>query len=144
MNILVPIDFSDASRTAIEVALEQARAHGARVWLLHVAAPDPAFVGFEAGPDVVRDQRAETLRSEHRELSRLAEIFRNAGTEATPLLIQGETVETILDQAERRGADLIVMATHGRGLMYQLVVGSVSEGVLHRSRVPILMVPARS
>ena len=84
--------------------MEHVKGRGAHVWILHVAAPDPAFVGFEAGPDVVRDQRAETLRSEHRELTRIAEVFRNAGIEATALLVQGETVETILDQAERHGA----------------------------------------
>jgi nucleotide-binding universal stress UspA family protein len=59
-------------------------------------------------------------------------------------MIQGPTVETILDQADHHDVELIVMATHGRGMMYQVFVGSVSEGVLHRSTRPVLMVPTRS
>jgi nucleotide-binding universal stress UspA family protein len=143
LSILVPVDFSEVTNRVCDVAIGEAKARNAKVWLLHVAAPDPAFVGFDAGPDVVRDQVASALRSEHRDIQTLAERFVTAGVEVSPLLIQGETIETIIDQARRHKADLIVMATHGRGLMYQMFVGSVSEGVIHRTEVPVLLVPAR-
>jgi nucleotide-binding universal stress UspA family protein len=50
-------------------------------------------------------------------------------------------VDAILTEAKDVGADMIVVGSHGRGAMYQLLVGSVSEGVLHRSRLPVLVIP---
>ena len=143
MTILVPIDFSPITDRVCEVAAEAARARGAKVLLLHVALPDPDFVGFEAGPDVVRDQVAAEFRHEHRLLERLAKRLQSEQVEAASRLVQGPTVQTILDQAEANQVDLIVMATHGHGVMYQMLVGSVSEGVLRKTTRPILMVPAR-
>jgi len=90
----------------------------------------------------VRDQVAAEFRREHKDLRELAEGMAASGVEVTPLLIQGPTVETILKQAKHHDAELIVMATHGRGVMYQMFVGSVSQGVLHGSPVPVLIVPA--
>lgn len=143
MNILVPVDFSPVTTRVCVVAAELARHRNAKIWLIHVAAPDPDFVGYEAGPDVVRDQRAQELRNEHKKLEDLARQIEKKGVEVTPQLIQGPTIETILEQAEHHDVDMIVMATHGRGLMYQMFVGSVSEGVLNKSTRPVLMVPAR-
>lgn len=143
MSILVPVDLSPISERVCEVAAEAAKARGVKIWLVHVAEPEPEFVGYDPGPDVVRHQVAAELRKEHRELQTLADKTAAMGVEVTPLLIQGSTVDTILKQAEHHAVDLIVMATHGRGLMYQMLVGSVSEGVLHRTTCPILFVPAR-
>lgn len=143
MSILVPVDFSPISERVCRLAAEEAKARGVKIWLIHVAEPEPEFIGYEPGPDVVRHQVATQLRKEHRDLQALAERTAASGVEVTPLLIQGPTVDTILEQAEHHAVDLIVMATHGRGLMYQMLVGSVSEGVLHRAKCPILFVPAR-
>jgi nucleotide-binding universal stress UspA family protein len=52
-------------------------------------------------------------------------------------------VQTILEQAEKLDADVIVMGSHGRGKLFDLVVGSVSAGVMRKSPVPVLVVPAR-
>lgn len=143
MSILVPVDFSAISERVCRVAAEAAKARDVKIWLIHVAEPEPEFIGYEPGPDVVRRQVATELRKEHRQLQELADRTVAFGVEVTPLLIQGPTVETILEQADHHAVELIVMATHGRGLMYQMLVGSVSEGVLHRAKVPVLMVPAR-
>jgi nucleotide-binding universal stress UspA family protein len=144
MSILVPVDFSAISKRVCDVAAEAARARNASVWLIHVAQPDPDFVGFDAGPDVVRDQVAAEFRREHQQLRDLADRMSDEGVDVTPLLIQGPTVETILEQAEHHDVELIVMATHGHGVMYQMFVGSVSEGVLRRTTRPVLLVPARA
>ncbi len=143
MSILVPVDFSPVSKRVCQVAAEAANARGTKIWLIHVAEPEPEFVGYEPGPDVVRDQVAHELRKEHRQLKALAELIEAEGIQVTPLLVQGPTVQTILEQADHHKVELIVMATHGRGLMYQMLVGSVSEGVLHGAKCPIMLVPAR-
>jgi nucleotide-binding universal stress UspA family protein len=106
-----------------------------------VSAPDPDFVGYEAGPQSVRDQRAQRLRDEHRELQRSADRLRAGGIQATALLIQGPTVEKILSEAERVAADFIVMASHGHGAVHRALLGSVSEGVLRHAAIPVTIVP---
>lgn len=141
--VLVPVDFSEATDAVIAWAAGLAEALGGRLWLLHVAAPDPDFVGFEAGPDVVRDQRASELREEHRDLQGRAEVLRARGLDATALLVEGPTVEKILDEAERLGADLVVMGSHGRGALTRALLGSVSEGVLRGARCPVTILPGR-
>ena len=89
MRILLALDFS--SLTSALVAQVQGLAgdsagsgHTVEVFVLHVAAPDPDFVGYEAGPQSVRDQRANELREEHRELEALAE--RLTGGSIAPML----------------------------------------------------------
>ena len=59
------------------------------------------------------------------------------------LHIQGSLVEKILTSAETHAADLIVMGSHGHGALYELLVGSVTSGVLHGAKCPVLVVPAR-
>ncbi len=53
-------------------------------------------------------------------------------------------VETILQEVDKLDADLIVIGSHGRGAVLRALLGSTSEGVLHRTRVPVLIVPARA
>lgn len=59
MKILTAIDLSAASDQVLTAARQQASQTSAEVWLIHVAEPNPAFVGYEAGPQVVRDQVAD-------------------------------------------------------------------------------------
>jgi nucleotide-binding universal stress UspA family protein len=136
------VDFSDTTDAVAEQGIVLTRALGAEVRLLHVAEPDPDFVGYGVGPDTVRDDVAQTLREEHRALELLAERFKGAGVVALPLMVRGPTVSTILEQSERFGADLLVLGSHGRGALLSLVAGSVAQGVLHATRVPVLIVPS--
>jgi len=140
-SIVVGIDFSENSERALALAADVARSFEGRLWLVHVAAPNPEFVGYEVGPQTVRDARAAELREEHRELQRRAERLREGGLDATALLIEGSTVEALLAQAAELEADLLVVGSHGRGVLGRALIGSVSEGVTRRSERPILIVP---
>jgi nucleotide-binding universal stress UspA family protein len=141
MKLLVAVDFSDASTEVLDRARSLALGMKARVWLLHVAEPDPDFVGYDAGPQTVRDSVAKKFHEEHRALQAHAKAFRSAGIDAVALLVQGSTVQTLLGQAAKLEVDLIVIGSHGKGAMKRLLVGSTSEGVLHKADVPVLVVP---
>ena len=65
-NILVSIDFNEQEALLMDRAYEFAKAFDAKIWLVHIAAPDPDFVGYDAGPQYVRDARAEDLKGEHK------------------------------------------------------------------------------
>jgi len=142
MSLLIAVDFSAVTERQI-AAVARLAAPGREMHVLHVAEPDPDFVGFEGGPDTVREQVAAEFRQEHRQVQDLAAGLRDAGFDATGLLVQGPTVATILEQAERLGAHAIVVGSHGRSAIFDLVVGSVSAGVIRKARVPVLVVPAR-
>ena len=143
MRMLVPLDLSSATDRVLAATRAVARDSKAEVWLLHVGEPNPDFVGYETGSEAVRDVIAQEYRGEHRKLQDYADALRAEGIEATALTIRGPTAATILGEAGRLSVELIVMATHGRGAVFDLLVGSVSHAVLRDSRVPVLLVPAR-
>ena len=143
MIVLVAVDLSQASEKVVASARQVALQTGAKVYVLHAAEPEPDFVGYDAGPDVVRGQVANEYREEHRGIQKLADSLRESGIDATALLIQGPTVETTLKQSKKLDADLIVVGSHGHSAIYDVLVGSYSAGILRKSDVPVLVVPTR-
>jgi nucleotide-binding universal stress UspA family protein len=143
-NILAAIDFSDVTLKVVDKAAKIAGCCGGKLWLIHVAAPDPDFVGYGTGPQHERDWRAKTLREEHRYIQDTALQLEQSGINVTPLLVQGATVETILDQAHKLNADMIVIGSHGHSAWYKNLVGSVSEAIIRQAWCPVLIVPAKT
>jgi len=140
-KILAAIDFSDITTQVIEQAESLARAFSAHLSLIHVAAPDPDFVGLDAGPQVVRDDRARELRTERQALQQMAERLQGRGIQADAHLVEGPTVQTIIEQADHLHADLLILGSHGHGAWYRALVGSVAEGVLRKATCPLLVIP---
>lgn len=141
MKILAAIDFSAVTEQVLATLAQMAATFPVQVWLVHVAPPDPAFVGYDTGPDVVRGQVAAELHASHQRLQKLAERLRAGGIEATALQLQGKTVETVISEANKLSASLIVLGSHGHGAVYNILVGSVAEGIVRASKVPVLLVP---
>lgn len=141
MKILVALDLADTTEEVVVKTLDLARASDAKVWLLHVAEPDPDFVGYKTGPQSVRDNVATRFRNEHKRIQAIAAELRERGVETHALLMQGATVETINREVERLEVDLLVAGTHGHGVVRELLLGSVSGGLVRTSQVPILIVP---
>lgn len=142
-NILAAIDFSDVTPLVIEKAAELAKSFNCQLWLIHIAAPDPDFVGYGTGPQCERDWRAKTLRKEHRYLQDKALELDQDGVAVTPLLVQGATIKTILQEAIKLKSDMIVIGSHGHGALYKTLVGSVSEGVIRQASCPVVVIPAQ-
>jgi nucleotide-binding universal stress UspA family protein len=142
MNILAAVDFSGFTRPILATVGQIAAAvPGSRIWLLHVAEPDPSFVGYDAGPAVVRDQVAAEYRQERQRLQAYADGLREAGLDVSALVVQGAIAETILAEADALDVQLIVMGSHGYGTMAELIVGGVSKVVLRKATCPVLIIP---
>jgi nucleotide-binding universal stress UspA family protein len=141
MKILVAVDLSESTQTIVDKVEEMNKEYPAKVWILHNAEPEPDSVEFKVDPLAARETLAKKFHNEHRQIQEIADRLRKAGLDATALLVRGATVETILKEASDLDVDMIVVGTHGRGAMYQLLVGSVSEGILHKSRYPVLVIP---
>ena len=141
MNILAAVDFSPVTEQVLQSLEQIAAMSGAHVWLVHVAPPDPDFVGYGTGPEGVRSQVAVEHHERHLKVQGLAEQLRSKGVETTALLLQGSTIATIMKEADRLSASVIVLGSHGHGAVYNLVIGSTAEGVVRSSKVPVLLVP---
>ena len=142
-RILVPIDFSDAAEKVINQTKKFAQTFDGKVMLIHVASPEPDFIGDEVGPQVIRDQKAEKIKSEHQKIQQFAKELQESDIEAIPLLVQGVIVDEIIKESKKYKADLIIMGSHGHSAMYNLLMGSVVEGVIRESDIPVLVVPIK-
>ena len=139
--VLLCLAADDAASAAEAVALRLAVATDAPIHAVHVADPEPDFVGYDVGPKSVRDAVASELRGEHRWLERAARRLADAGADADFRLLRGATVGAILAEAERIGAGWIVVGTHERSVITEALLGSVSHELLRHADRPVVLVP---
>ena len=143
-HILCPVDFSDASRHALQHAIAIAGWFESHITGLHVTRPE--FV-FE--PPILFAERGglKALRADRDQLhERLNEWMRPATAARIPWSVrveEGVPAQRILDCVRSLPADLIVMGTHGRSGFEHLVLGSVTEKVLRNAACPVMTVPPR-
>ena len=140
-NVLVATDLSDASASALAYGRELARGFGARLHLLHVIDNSMMWVGPEAiGVDVARLQ-AELEASAYNTLNRLVTSDDRKQLNAIVAVRSGTAPAfEIADYARSEPIDIIVMGTHGRGLMGHLLMGNVAEKVVRIAPCPVLTV----
>lgn len=132
-TILHPTDFSEHSDYALRLACALARDHGARLVLLHVAAPPTAVYGG----DILIPAPPDSHDEERQRLDRL-QVPDTVPTERR--LVEGDAATQILAVAERTGSDLVVMGTHGRTGLARLLMGSVAEQIVRKAPCPVLTV----
>lgn len=140
-NILVSIDFEEQDHLLLDKGKQLAEKFESKLWLIHISAPQPEFVGYEVGPQYIRDFRADELRNEHRILQQYAQSLQNHGVHADGLLIQGPTVEMILEEAHELNVDLIIMGSHKHGFLYNLLFADTCTEVLKKTDIPLLIIP---
>jgi nucleotide-binding universal stress UspA family protein len=140
-KILVPIDFDETSDHALTEALILARKLGAKVTVVHVY--DLPVYNFPDGSYIPTAEVAESVRAgAAKQLEGYVEKRRALGHDIDSLLREGRAIDEIERVAKEIGADLIVMGTHGRGLLGRALLGSVAQGVLRQSTVPVMTVRA--
>lgn len=141
-HILVPLDGSSLAEAALAPATRISRLLGASLRLVRVTGPH-IMVGSPYIPHAAQEHQEhfERHRREARGyLEQVAERLRGEGVEVADVEVrEGATATTILATA-REGADLIAMATHGRGGLRRLFLGSVSDKVLRGATLPVLLV----
>ena len=141
-TILVPLDFSDITGRVVELAQQFAAAFQSRIIFLHVAEPEPDFVGFEPAPVAVPKSSPRDLSIKQRELDVLKAHC--STSDALALQVEGPAISSILEAAKTHRATLIILGSHGHGALYELLVGSVTAGVLKGASCPVLVVPSEN
>lgn len=138
-NILFATDFSEASGPAAEYALTLAKLTGAHLHVLHVINEldehQRVMIPREAFQVLEKEIEVQTVR----ELDRFSK-GPAAGLKTTTHAVVGSAFQKILEISATVNADLIVMGTHGRTGMEQVIVGSTAERVVRRSKIPVMTV----
>lgn len=139
-RIILPLDGSVLAERAVEPARELATALGAGTVL--VAAVDP--IAWLAGEDMWGPYRADAdyaaMEQARTYLDSIARIFADVGLDVRVQVAEGAAASVIRAAAREHQAGAIVMATHGRGGVTRLLMGSVTDTVLRTARVPVLVV----
>jgi nucleotide-binding universal stress UspA family protein len=153
-NILVALDRSNTSLLVFETALKLARTQGATLVMLHVLSPEteespnlPIFTGRDSLPGLDRGviEIYQELWQNYAEkglamLRSYAEKAAKIGVTAESLQVPGEPSQVICDVADRLGADLVIVGRRGYSGLNELILGSVSNAVLHRALCSVLVV----
>jgi nucleotide-binding universal stress UspA family protein len=134
-EVLVPTDFSECSRRALEAAFRLTKEAGGRICLLHVIEPQPLLPWAE-GQETLLVEVDDALRARFE--AALRDELR--GRKGDVVLAEGAAAREIERVARERGASLIVLGTHGRGRLAHALIGSVAERVTRFSRLPVLTV----
>jgi len=143
MNIIVAVDLSPASAKVIEAARGVGDLTGVSIYVLHVVETGPDYITYFDATDAQRARVGEDFPQENDALQALTTELQDEGLDTTAVLVCGPAVETTLAEAERLGAGLIVVGTHGHMAVYDVLVGSYSAGIIRRSKLPVLVVPVR-
>jgi nucleotide-binding universal stress UspA family protein len=161
MNILVCTDLTELSKSVLAKAQQIAHATSAKIWLVHIISPDQGFIGYEqarlsqmgvleyeietqSNSQNIRSFISNKLHQHHKKIQSMSASIRNQGIDTTALMIQGAIVETILKQATKLNADMIIIGSQQHSFIRQRLLGSISDSVVHNSSVPILVVPTNN
>ena len=141
INVLVATDFSDTSESALTYGREFARTFGATLHVLHVIENAVMWVGVEATGIDFAQLQAELEAGARNRLNRTITTADREQLRAVTAVRTGNSPAfAIAAYAKAEGIDLIVMGTHGRGMMGRVLMGSVAEKVVRIAACPVLTV----
>ncbi len=147
-EILVPIDFSDRSIQAIDPAFSLARLIGGKVFLLHVIdlfpRPNPMYAHYAPRESMLAEDLDRMEAEARKKLESLVPRGgESEGVRSEVVVVRHTTPhECIVEQAEKIGADTIVLAHKGWSTLVQVLVGSVTEQVIRHARCPVMVIRA--
>ncbi len=142
-TILAPIDFSGISDDVVKATSELAVVLNARVVLLNVVQPPVLTTDFGVGLDNIQELMILSEKAAFKNIDRQKAKLARKGLEVEGVIATGAPVPLILEQAVRSKASYIVMGSHGHTALYDLLVGSTTQGVLKGSRCPVVVLPRR-
>ncbi len=156
-QLLAAIDFSKNTEAVLEQAAKLAKALEAKLWILHVASNEtqamayeatqftgysPEFTSMPGDVQLARDLNADEIKREHAQLLGISATLRENGTETQAILLKGDAAKLIIEKAEDLQAEIIILGSHGHGLLRKALLGSVSESVIRHARCNVLIVPS--
>ena len=151
-KVLIALDYYPTAQKVAETGYRMAKAMNAEIYLIHVVADPTYYYSRQYSPVMGLDSfdsagLVESVTID--ELRKAAQDFLNKskqhlGDESIKTVLkEGDAVKSVLEAATELGADIIVMGTHSRRGLDKILMGSVAENVLHRSTIPLLIIPTK-
>ena len=139
-KVLVPTDFSESARHALTYGMSFAREYEAELTLLHVV--ENLTVGYASDlfPVPMQEVFQEISGYAKTELAKLGALAREKGVAVVEQVAQGKPSAEIVRFARESQIDMIVLGTHGKGMLDQALFGSTTERVVRRAPCPVLTV----
>jgi nucleotide-binding universal stress UspA family protein len=138
-KVLFPVDFFESSNKVLPVVKSMAEKLGAQIELIHVVRGPEDFTGYEMGGAWYSSYEGELLKGGEKAMERFVEE-KLPGMDVKTTIAVGDVVEKILEHAEKSGADMIIIGTHGRKGLERIMFGSVAAGVVKGAHCPVLTV----
>ena len=143
-KILVPLDFSEASRLGLEYALSFAQKFHATLVLFHAVVVSGLVLSSRYTavqlPTLIATQQDHAKR----EMEELRKVISQRGGAVEVKIVVGSPVEQIAKQVARAGVDVIITSTHGRSGLSRAFIGSTAERIVRYATCPVLVVPNRA
>ncbi len=148
MKILVAIDFSEITVKVLEQCKILAKAMTSEIYLIHVAESESENIVYDydlalmpsIDPSEIRNQLAQRFHKEHQTLQQYADELRKEDIDCKALMIQGPNVKMLLNEVDKLGVDFMIVGSHGKGVISQILLGSTSKDLIKKSPVPIYLV----
>lgn len=143
-TILAAIDFSNATSGVILAAAQMAKAFNCELHLLHVIEPEPTYTAYGFSPDqfpAIQTFHEETRTRATSILEKAAESAAEHGVRPIIHLGNGSPLHVLGDKVTELNADLVVLGSHGHGVVASLLLGSVAEGMVRKAQVATLVIP---
>jgi len=151
-KVLIALDYNPTAQKVAEVGFSMAKSMNAEVTLLHVIT-DPVFystsgyspiMGYNGYEDMSPIQLESVDGLKNASLQYLDKSREYLGDKSIQTIVkEGDFAETILEAAKELRADVIVIGSHSRKWLENVVMGSVTEKVLHHTLIPLLIVPTK-
>jgi len=139
-EILFPVDFSECSEAVFPCALDAARKFDAKLYLLFVVRDISYLTTISVQRAVLMNTMAEVTKAGERQMEEFCRKHMSDFPNYETRVIIGYPPEEILNFANEKGVDLIIMSTHGRKRRDDLLMGSVADYVIKNATVPVLTV----
>jgi nucleotide-binding universal stress UspA family protein len=138
-KVLIATDGSESAQEALEFGLELAAEQEATAFVVHVA-PSVDVMPYGSFMSVAPTLPHDFTEHDREPLQKAAELAAESGVNVETALLKGKPADEIVTYADTIDADLIVVGSRGHGAIASALIGSVSRGVLHESRRPVLIV----
>ncbi len=137
-KVLVPIDFSDYSKSSLRYAVNFAKQFNAEIHLIYVVEPVIYPPDFSMGQIAIPSVNVEWNERAREELKKLAKTEIPEGVKVKTILKNGKPFLEIIDTASEENIDLIIIATHGHSGVEHILFGSTAEKVVRKAPCPVL------
>lgn len=141
-RILVALDFSEVTTKVIDQAKLLTKTFDAELRLVHADYLLPYLGAHQYDQHIALEAYENQKKHNKEELARLQKKLESEGVKAEIILHEGDVDDSIIEEAQKFKADLIILGAHKHGKLYHLFFGNISENIIQKSICPVMVIPS--